>query len=256
MKQLLAITIALLVGQYAFAQQKLDGLPLNSSVLGTIEYGKKRFILPDGEWILIASGTCFSNIANTRRGAPMGGVWLAQVRDKQLARLIYILANLEQQRFADDWIEDPCKRATVFAKTDWSRNPSDQYCMTVNHYVGLMSNPTGWSRQALVWIEENKVSIPRTMVAVDFHRVTRPDLVNIRYYFNPEIDGIASAADRAWATSEWQKDLIAMDPARLAYAQALKLWGEALGPFVLAGIDRKEAPIGVPPLAPFPIQGT
>ncbi|MSQ20810.1 MAG: hypothetical protein EXR39_14955 [Betaproteobacteria bacterium] len=252
MKQLLVLLAALVLGQLAFAQQKLDGLPLNTAVSGTLEYGNKRIILPDGEWVLIASGTWFSNIGNTQRGAPMGGAWLAQTRDNQLLRLIYVLMNLEQQSFANGWIEDPCKRGTVFAKTDWSRNPSDQYCMTVNHYVGLMSNPTGWSRQALVWFEKSKVAIPRTMVAVDFHRVTRPDLVNIRYYFNPEVDGIASAIDRAWATSEWQKDLIEMDPVRLAYAQDLKRWGEAMRLFVLAAIDRKKAPIGASPAAPFP----
>jgi hypothetical protein len=252
MRHLIALVGLVLGTSSAVAEQKLDTLPLNSAVSGWVEFGDKQFFLPDGEWILVATGKWNSAIGTTQRGAPMGGAVLLQTRAKQLSRLVYILTNLEQQRFNNSWIEDPCKRGNVFAKSDWSRNPFDQYCMMVNHYVGVMSSSSGWSRSAAVWIEENKVTVPRTMVAVDFHRVEQSNLVNLRYYFNPELDGISSSGDRNWANSEWQRDVMVKDPGRLAYAEQLKTWAEGMRPFVLAGIEGKRKLGGSPPTAPFP----
>ena len=72
-----------------------------------------------------------------------------------------------------------------------------------------------------------------TLVNVGFRRATAQGFATAFYYFDPEIEQIASTGS-SWRDNEWHRSRIQQDPARQRFVQGLERWGEGWAPLFFA----------------------
>lgn len=243
-----------LLAPLAAAPADLHLQPVGARVSGEFTLGPSHFYLPEGEWVLAARHTWTGTLQYMLEGPKFAGVYLLDVRGQQLARAIWVRANIEPVLGTRGWVkeEDPCKvRTDVHLHLELGDNYLNQYCVEINHRVPYLVETKGWTREALGWLADNKIPVPRTMIGVEFNRIDRAYQERMHYYFNPELDGFAASSAPNWKTSEWHRDRVAQDPARAAYVQALVKWAGDAAPPVYAGFsDAKLKPLF--PQPPFP----
>jgi hypothetical protein len=249
----LLFCLALLV-PCAAAGVDLYQQPAGTRVSGEFRLGPTLFLLPEGEWVLAARHAWTGSLNVVMEGPKFAGALLFDVRGTQVARAFYASTNIEPVpgNRGWRWTEDPCKRRDeVFLHRELGENYQNQYCVQVNHRVPFLVERKGWTHEAVGWLTENKLTLPKTVLAVEFARIDRAFQTQVQYYFNPDFDGIAPAKASRWKTSEWHRDRLGDDSARAAYIGALAKWaGDAAAPVYAAFTDAKLR--AVFPQPPFP----
>jgi hypothetical protein len=228
--------------------------PVGTRVSGQFTLGPSTFYLPEGEWVLGAKYAWTGNMQYMLEGPKFARVVLFDVRGGQVARAIWVRANITPVTGVRGWVkeEDPCKvRADIHLFRELGENYENQYCIEVNHRVPFLVGAQGWMTEALGWLADNKLPVPGTMIGVEFNRIDRAYQDRLHYYFNPEFDGFAPSSVSNWKASEWHRDRIAQDPARTAYVQELVKWAGDAAPAVYAAFT--DAKLRPPfPQPPFP----
>lgn len=238
----------------ASAAQDLHLQPVGTRVTKQFNLGPAVFYLPESDWVLAATHARTGTLQRSLEGPKFAGVVLFDVRDGQVARAVLVYTSIEPVLGNRGWLpsEDPCKRRDdVYLHRELGQNYQNQYCVQINHRVPFLVESKGWSRDALGWLTENKVKLPRTALAVEFARIDRAFQTQLYYFFNPDIEGIAPAAAGEWKSSEWHRDRVGRDPARAAYLESLARWSDAAAPAVRAGFFGEPAKAAFPQ-PPFP----
>jgi hypothetical protein len=213
-----------------------------AAISGSFRIANMAFVLPNGEWRLLARQDSQSTGGHAGIPVPMLTAYLADIRNGRLHRAVFVHANVQQNPRADSggrWTDEPCKRSDVLFKNDIKYSFFDINCTMLNHLVFARTTTNVLANEARKQLAALGASYPGTMIAAQFTRFNPRWFMQIWYYFNPEIDGFAPSRDSSWANNDWHKDLIDQDPRKVAYVEELKQWSTAMGPWIVAGFEGK-----------------
>ena len=127
----------------------------------------------------------------------------------------------------------------LHAVGDRNYNMRDQECWNVNHYTTTLADrPPKHFEEAYRFMDAQGIRRPRTGVGVAYLLVSGGEFFQIRYFFNPELNGIEPAA-QDWRNNDWHKDRYRDDSKKVTYVETLKRWGETMLPIVKRGLERK-----------------
>jgi hypothetical protein len=220
----------------------------------TFRVAEKLFVLPEGEWRLMAQADSTGPFrGSSELGNPFTKAYLADIREGRLFRAVYVSTNTEQNRLANRgsyWLADPCKQSDLIHKFETKRSLVDFTCMLINHRVFARTTTDPLSRDARKQMTAFGASYATTMITAQFTRATPYHLMEIWYYFNPEIDGFAPSADSSWSGNDWHVDVIGKDPRKVAYVEEIKKWSTAMVTWIQGGFEG-QLPAGQPVPQPF-----
>jgi hypothetical protein len=246
---------AVLQSGIAEAQQSLHEQAAGTIVERSFLLAGKVIPLPEGKFKLVHAGVRTGTLLPGARIKSWAGdlaeVVLQKSDGQNLQIVLYVKANLGAK---SRWSVEPCKREEVLYRLD--RAQSNDWvadCFTVNHQMGLLTNPSG------IWVEvsdrlkADNVRIPLPLVLMaTFTRIYQEELLTLVYYINPASLGYAADRGQNWATSPWHKVRIDADPEKAALVRAMVDWGSLMLPLIDAGFEGK-AVAGVPaPAMNFP----
>jgi hypothetical protein len=100
----------------------------------------------------------------------LGEVSLLQTEDKKFVAAMWVSANLNENRFISDWTDEPCKRDDMLFKKSIGGKFTNVNCVTINHVVGFLSNPTKEYAAGYALLREQGIDIPSTVLLVTFSR--------------------------------------------------------------------------------------
>jgi hypothetical protein len=251
---LLASLAACCVFSTARAQPSLHELPAGSVVEGSFMLAGKVIPLPEGKFILAHGGVREGELLPGARVRSWAGeqaeVVLYKREGPQVQVVLNARANLGNK---SRWVDEPCKREDVLYRLDraqthdWAAD-----CFTVNHQLGLLTNPGG------IWVGVNDrmkadgVDLPLQLVVVaTFARIYHSERMTAVYYINPLAFGHAADRGANWAASPWNKVRIDKDPSKAAFVNAIAQWGTQAVPLMGEAFEGKPPSGPVPPLT-FP----
>jgi hypothetical protein len=246
---ILCAAAALLSPAPSFSQD-LHKQSVGTIVKSQFVVGKKRVLLPDGDWVLI--GASETIIKQTGSGAPWdlkwGNVLLAQIDGKSVRALVRVQGSIDAWNITRWTDKSECERTNLLFVNDLSRHIHDFFCNVINHRAGVLSGDAAegsLNRRAYLWLEEKQLSAPATMLVVEYYRSTIPgNYLRVQYYFNPEYDGFAPSAKSGWSQNDWHKDLVGRDARKVTYVETLKAWSKEMAPVVDKGFKNESVDPG------------
>jgi len=241
----LILLLALATGASA---QSIHTLPQGTKLSGTVEFGMFRLPLPPGEWTLIGAARQVATSLNGGMSPPTGAAFLALIEKGSLVAIVEASGSIDPQRV--EWTPDAeCRRDDLwFLEADRNFRNSDQTCRLVSHATRAWNAGTDWPaylKQAMQWLQDNKIRRPQQMLRAKFRRVSYGDFLSVTYSVNPEHFGQARSVSAAWSSSDWHKVNYPDQPARKAFAEAWLQWSEAMAPVFIDGF-KKNAGVAAP----------
>jgi hypothetical protein len=226
----------------ATAAQSLHEMPPGTTVEGSFMLAGKLVPLPPGKFKLAFGGVRAAELlpgARVRSApAERAEVVLYTTDGTTLQVVLHARANFGTR---SRWSLEPCKRDNLLYRLDRA-NTADWIadCFTVNHQLGLLTNPGG------IWVDVNDrlkaegVQVPlQLVIEATFTRMYHEDLLISSYYINPVAYGLAADRGANWATSPWNKIRIDNDPAKAAFVGGVILWGNRMLPAIGEGFEGK-----------------
>lgn len=185
--------------------------------------------LPEGGWTVAASVLRRSNA-----GSNMQATVLVDARDGVLVQAVKVTTMMDQLPASVGFnngfvLFTGCNRTDVhFAKVVKNYASHDQECWIVNHSeTTLANNAAAEMREAESYIRQQKISMPINVLYTFHHFANNKyQFIDVSYFFNPEIEGIAPPRDATWRTSDWHKDRVYMDSKKVEYVNKLTAWSE------------------------------
>jgi|TARA_R110000751_G_scaffold22366_2_gene63069 hypothetical protein len=218
---------------------KLDDISPQGSIL-TGEYltanGRVKVPLPEGEWIVAGSGYRRVGYEN-----PIEEVILVQVDDGTVIHYIEIRTDIAASPIG--WKKSTfCERNDIHYIKKISNVPAgSQDCWGINHFRMTFTGKIPlYMEEARTYIVDHKIRSPLNALAVEYRLADKPHFLDVKYFFNPEADGFEPPKIAEWATSDWHRDRVYMDPKKVAYIKKLKSWGEDWHTKVKAGFEGKQ----------------
>jgi hypothetical protein len=187
---------------------------VGTPVAKQFQLGPIVYALPEGQWVLAAKHEWTGTMANVLQGMRFGGVVLFELRGGRVARAVWAWTNIEPVIGTRGWTpnNDPCKpRDGILLHRDLSKNYQDQYCFQISRGGPFMANAKNWLRDARQWLADNRVEVPGALLYVHFAKIDLSFQSHAYYYFNPELEGMASSVE------------------------SLTKWADEMAPGVLAG---------------------
>ena len=205
-------------------------VPAGATLMGTTLRGHvvvagQSVPLPAGDWVALAF---FRGGAGATKG---DAAILGRLDGHRLSGMVAINAATfgarvtasSQPPFAS------CERTDYVARSRVVNEAGgDQRCWWINHATAIWQEQ-GPFRAAYQELAQRQVTPSQVLLNVGFRRADRDGFVTALYYFDPAEQGIGSAP-LIWKASEWHKDRIQSDPARLRYVEDLRAWGESWAP--------------------------
>lgn len=231
---------------HSLAQKDLRRQPIGTTVSGQFKAGPSHVLLPEGMWTLIGSSETTTWPPNSGRGIRWTQLWLAQTEGQHLRALVRVSGSIDTWPLGNWTGTSPCDRTDILLATTRPRSGQDSTCLAINHYVGYLpgkGDDSSYNRQAYLWLENNGVTRPGTMIVVSFHRHFIPgNALNVYYYFNPESEGFPPSSKPGWANNDWNKKFVERDDKKLEYVRALKSWVFAMKPLLEQGYKGDTGP--------------
>lgn len=170
---------------------------------------------------------------------PIGHAVMFSERNKKHSITLNVTANLSGGAISE-WVDEPCKREDFLWKRSIGRGRSEINCMSINHIVKYMLNPTGEYQQMLVWARDEGVDIAPTLLRVTFSRYGQAGgRLIYQVDINPEQYGLTRDASPHWGANGWHKDLIGRYPERVAFLERVKIWAIAVQDRLNDAFDKK-----------------
>ncbi len=214
---------------------------IGSKFTGSFDVGNNVQIpLPEGEWELTSNGA----------GTNSGGQHfyrpaLVQIKNGVLHGIIMANSALNDARapgFGEGYVfnKDCTRNDVLYAKVASNFENGPQDCWGINHFTMTLGQNTPREYvERNKYLQDRRIAIPITMVAVGFHFADRaPHYLDVLYYWNPEADGFSPPKNSEWRSSDWHKDRVYLDPKKVAYIEGLKTWGASWHERVKAGFNR------------------
>lgn len=246
-----AVLAAILPAGIATAQQSLHEQPIGTTVERSFGLAGKLVPLPEGKFKLVHAGVRTGQLLPGARSRTSPGdlaeVVLYKSDGPTLDAVVHASANLGRN---SRWSVEPCKdkeflhrldRAQTF---DWVAD-----CFTLNHQLGLMTNPGGIWVGVYDRLRQDGVGVPLPLVLVArFTRMYHEDYLAATFYINPAFYGYAADRGPNSATSPWHRSRLDKDPEKSAFVQSVTAWGTNMLPLVGEGFEGKSLRSTSPPM--------
>lgn len=234
-----AFAVAALSAGWMSVADRDRHFPIGRTVTGSVKVGFVAVPLPPGTWIVVGRAAPDSTL-----GTGMVRLYLANLQGAHLKGLISIIANVADTK-ATRWRDSKnCARKNMFfiAADKTSGGFSDFNCMWLNHQRATATGATAARSDYIemnAYLRERRISIPTNFVFVGYEYGDMNRWLQVRYRFNPDLDGIAPTNNAGWSVSDWHRDRIHHHPDKLRYMERLKAWATEWRPKVGAGFAAK-----------------
>ena len=219
---LTVIAIPAIAAQPAPDQQPGDPRPVYRD---HFDFGRKQIPLPEGEWQLAGrSYTTISALSGTGYGAIESAV-LFQLDKNVVAGFIIVRRNVMPIQGGWGTAAD-CSRDDIYEAITFDESADRPFCGFISYIVTDVSDSSDGAWKAAVdTARRRSLTMPTTWLMVGYRLSDRNDMLDIRYHFNPELQGFAPAAGRTWADNSWSKSrLTGVDPNKTGLSAALVGW--------------------------------
>jgi hypothetical protein len=233
-----SLALAVPGGAQTVGSSGLDNALLGRMYTGSVRVDGYDVPLPAGNWALLA------NTSVKQPSLSLAGemIYLGLIRKRRLEGAIQIIAARSTStpgkgfRQVKGCVEGQANSSYVLAEQvvpfghqscwlidNYFTNPFQQWADRANRLDPLI-------RAAAGDLAAKGVSYPQDMMMVRFSRAETWGVLEVKYVFSPEADGITSAPAISYADSDWHVGNIDRFPEKLAYVEKLKRWGEAFWP--------------------------
>ena len=221
MKLLKIIVMLMLLVQAGCANftGKNEQYKIGSVYQDSIQIGAKSIPLPEGTWTVIATG-----VVNEFRN-----ICLLKEHQDKLFSYIWISGEspYKDAKYGYNRSENLDRKDMLYVVNNENRSGEAQDGWYINHVITHFNPSEKYKvyRDAGAYIKEKGYRISSNMVSVT-HRLTgrlqKEKYLNVRYCYNPEVEGITTKSSDHWSTSEWHVMRIDQSPEKVAFVEALK----------------------------------
>lgn len=184
---------------------------------------------------------------STGGNIPFGDLLAFQTENKQLVMAMRTSATIGGTDRNMYWTDDPCKREDLLFKHGDSTSRAGFNCVTINHIVGYMSNPSGKAAEAVALIREQGGVTPSTIMRIEFSQTRGSQYYVLSLDINPEIVGFKPETATSWSTSPWNKLYAFNDPAKKKFIDELGAWALTMSQRMGDVINQKSSALtGIP----------
>lgn len=243
-RQLVAAPLAALaLGAWISKEDAFKDLPLGKEVSNPLSIGKVHVPLPEGEWVVVGrhtSETGATGGAHTAGGV-MGTLALADILDGKLRGYIRIYTTLEYPT-SPRWTKPAeCSRGNMlFVQNEELPEVYSFFCWSLNHSTMHFDPKTGNDvKETSEFFKAKNVGFPDTMLAATFYMSIGAKYLRVKYYKNPEIEGIPPSQNAIWNKNDWHKSRIHQFPDKARYAEKMKIWATGWREKVKADFDKE-----------------
>lgn len=201
----------------------------------TFDSGSTQIPLPPGDWVL--AGYSEPTSTNDKR---LVTSYFARVENQVLTGMIRFTISAEMSD--SGWsVPSFCERKdVVFVEKLSAYDGGDIDCWGVNHRdMGWRNSTTVHSQMLYRYLTTHKLRVPPFMPYLQYYKADSTNYLNIRYFFNPDVEDINVDKTLGWPYSEWHRSYIDDHPEKVAYLERLKLWGRKWKRKVDAGFQGK-----------------
>jgi hypothetical protein len=200
----------------------------------------KQIPLPRGDWRIVASAQREVRAPNLGAYGTIHNVLLAHFDGDRVEALVEINANAIA--VTSGWgTTRQCSRRDIHAASHLYVSDRDGLCYHVNHVVTEADNSSPIWRQLVERAADKGWRLPQAWLVAGLRASNRYDLVDVRYYFNPEIAGFAPARG-PWASNDWSPERVAQQGLRASFVRTLVAWTRQLAPVVERGLQGRLDP--------------
>jgi hypothetical protein len=202
-----------------------------AKIEGTFEIAGRHVPLPAGSFEVLSTMQARIGRSDAQH------VLLGQIEDKQISVLIWLYATPADAKLGTGFrADDYCKRSDVQFKNALANEEfGRQDCMVVNHIWpdGFRANDAAnILRSATTELDTRGVALPNALILAYYNFADMNGSMRVRYYFNPERQGIESRRTATWQDSDWHMRYVARDPKKIAYLDEMRQWASAWRPYM------------------------
>lgn len=217
----------------------LFDLKINDVVTRQIELGESVLPLPPGDWTVVTRSETFGEHKDTK--IPIANALLIQVKEGKFVSALRYIGNREHWH-ATGWTDDPCsvkQTKDAYFKESFSSGYTFPECLYTRPVTSFTNGSGGYWEDMRKWFGAHSVTIPPTVVYVDFSSYQKKGFIHASAWINPEIAGFPRDEESQLTLNTWNATKI--DDARKAYLSKIQSWGRTLADQVRTGFGGSAA---------------
>lgn len=202
---------------------------------GFVSVGNKQIPLLPGEWQVLATETSSSSDFT-----PVLSIMLGSMEKKAGAFAITIHTNIDSSGGWGWALKSAClKKQLLHVRSIEAIEGTGEGCWFLNHLMLAYLKRGSFASKAFDSVKRNGVVLPKTSVYTGFRFSDTHEILEVRYFYNPEVEGFEPPHQLRWKNNDWHKDQIHLDLKRVAYVEKMKKWAEAFFSKVETGFRGK-----------------
>ncbi|MFO1060572.1 MAG: hypothetical protein U1E53_26820 [Dongiaceae bacterium] len=221
----------LAIGLLAFAAARPAAAAvaaIGTTFSGSVPFNGKQVPLPEGEWVLAGDG--YQVIPSVRGGAGdvVEDIVLLKLAGKRVAA--FVLAHRNVIGIDQGWGAGPdCERDDIHLAVVYDDAENHMFCGFVNHVITSMEDDeaehvaASWA-QALGYVEKHELTLPSTWLMAGFRKSDQFDILDVRYHFEPALDGLPPEPKTSWAASEWSAEAVKGETEQPGWTATMAGW--------------------------------
>jgi uncharacterized membrane protein len=206
-------------------------------VAGVLPIDGKQIPLPEGDWVVAADAPSNWNDQSIGSFGYVRTLLLFRIERGSVDTILEIHSNVLPT--TDGWgMAADCGRKDLVLAVVRFRAGWDGSCYFVTHSLIDKAPPPVWHK-ARDFAASKGWALPRIWLTAGFRSANRSDVLDLRYYFNPQTRGIAAEAANSWEDSRWMAEALDHDARRRDFAKAVSDWSPAYSSLVQAGLKKR-----------------
>jgi hypothetical protein len=197
---------AMLLGFAAPAPAEVPAV--GTEVQGSLDLAGKQVVLPEGDWVIAGHG--FDQVADLE-DVPYGAienVVLFKLAGGSVAA--FVLAQHNVIAIENGWgIAPECQRHELLASVVFDGAEGHSFCGFVTYVLSAVEpgSAAAW-KAAVGFAADHGLSLPPTWLMAGFRRNDLTDLLDVRYHFDPAVQGFPATPATTWSASPWSRSHI------------------------------------------------
>jgi hypothetical protein len=184
---------------------------LGTVVHGHVDLAGTQVVLPAGDWVVAGHDTeTLPSLAELPYGAMESIVLLQLAGSPANSVAAFVIARSNAIAIEDGWgVAPDCERTDLLESAVYDESDGHSFCGFVTYVlngVDQASDPA-W-KQAVGYANAQGLVLPTTWLMAGFRLSNLADLLDVRYHFNPELQGMAPSTAQSWVDSEWSRAAI------------------------------------------------
>jgi hypothetical protein len=216
-------------------------LKTGQSYQSAIEFSSGfKLPLPDGPWSLIGYQKTKDNNDHDVYSLVLAGPLSTAPFKVMEVQFVDTYTGGYQRDVTGFDLSTECSRTNVAYVVLVSNLREAQECWMVNHETGhnWAASSTPRLKDAADFLKAARIQMPTTMIFTWHHLASRTNQIDVKAWYDPAAEDIRPVREVAWAVSDWQKDRMLADPAKVAYIEKVKAWGADWHKYIKAGFQK------------------